>query len=93
MEAMISKIVGEIPVTAKRGLEDLLGRVLQPDQRVLVVVLSPSKSPEELVRREAVDGLRQLIASAQRHADEKGVTDDEIDSAVEEAMAHVRRRA
>jgi hypothetical protein len=93
MEAMISKSVGEIPVTAKRGLEDLLGRELQPDQRVLVVVLSSSTIPDELVRREAVEGLRQLIASAERHADEMGVTDDEIDSAVEEAMAHVRRRA
>lgn len=90
---MIAKTVGEISETARRSLEDLLGRRLQPDQRVLVMVFSAGETPDESVRREALIGLRQIIASAQRNADAKGVSDEEIDAAVEEAMAHVRRRA
>jgi hypothetical protein len=93
MEAMVTKSVGEIPDDARRGLEGLLGHELQPDQRVFVMVLSANPVPDEPTRRGAAQGIRSIIAQAQHHADALGVSDDEIDSAVEEAMAHVRRRA
>ncbi|HEV2971254.1 MAG TPA: hypothetical protein VGY55_14865 [Pirellulales bacterium] len=90
---MIAKTVSEISETARRSLEGLLGRQLQPEQRVLVMLLSPSETPDDSVGREPLIGLRQVIASAQRNADAKGVSDEEIGAAVEEAMAHFRGRA
>jgi hypothetical protein len=92
METIVAKTVGEISDSARRSLEDLLGQQLQPEQRVLAMVIAPGATPDESVRREALIGLRQIIASAQQNADANGVSDEEIDAAVEEAMAHVSDR-
>ncbi len=89
---MLSRNVTEIPEASRRSLEDLLGRQLLANQRVFIMVLDPSAVPDEAQRTSAAAGLREIIAAAQAHADQAGVSDEEIDAAVEEAMGHVRRR-
>ncbi|HEX4070558.1 MAG TPA: hypothetical protein VHX68_05295 [Planctomycetaceae bacterium] len=92
MENMLSRNVTEIPESSRRSLEDLLGRQLLANQRVLIMVLDPSAAPDKEQRACAAAGLREISAAAQAHADQAGVSDGEIDAAVEEAMGHVRRR-
>lgn len=93
MENMLSRNVDEIPEASRRSLESLLGRQLQEHQRVFIMVLDPAGAPSDATRREAAVGLRDIIAMAERHADAQGITEDEADAAVTEAMEHVRRRA
>ncbi|MBS0208976.1 MAG: hypothetical protein JSS27_08495 [Planctomycetes bacterium] len=88
---MLSRNVAEIPEANRRSLEDLLGKELTPNQRVFIMVLDSSAASDEGQRASAAAGLREIIASAQAHANRIGATDDEIDAAVDEAMAHVRR--
>jgi hypothetical protein len=55
-------------------------------------VLDPSDARIGAARIEAAHGLREIIALAERHANDQGVSEAEADAAVEEAMAQVRRR-
>lgn len=89
---MLSRNVGEIPEASRRSLEDLLGRRLQENQRVFIMVFDPTKVPSDEQRAGAAAGLREIIGEAERHAAAAGVSDAEIDAAVEEAMSDVRRR-
>ena len=91
MEAT-TRSVDELPEPALRTLENLLGRQLLAHQRVFLAVLPPTDRPDDESRRKGAQGLRELIAQAQQHADAQGVTDSEIDEAVGEAMAQVRHR-
>jgi hypothetical protein len=92
MENILSRNVGEISEPNRRSLEDLLGRQLQQNQRIFIMVFDPSAAPTDEQRATSAAGLREIITEAEKHADEVGATDQEIDAAVEDAMADVRRR-
>jgi len=92
MDAMIAKKVSDIPDAKRALLEELIGRHLGADQQVLIMVVNPIAVPSDATRRQAAAGIRQIIAEARARADAQGITEEEADSAVEEAMAHVRRR-
>ena len=89
---MITRTVNEIPDDARRTLEGLLGRQLEANQQLFVMVLSPSQVPNDETRQKAAQGLRELMAQAETHAAAQGVTGQDVDEAVDEAMAYVRRR-
>jgi hypothetical protein len=74
-------------------LEQLLGAPLEAHQRVYIIVEAPLAGPAESTRRPAARRMQELMARAQAHADAHGVTDQEMDAAVEEAMTRIRRRA
>jgi len=59
---------------------------------VYVVIDVPEPGPNPVVKLGALGRIQRLVAEAQAHADRSGIPDSEIDAAVEEAMAHVRRR-
>jgi hypothetical protein len=71
-------------------LEDLLGRPLQEDQQVFIMVLSPGSGPDEEARQAARAGLAAVFRKTAAHASEHGASDDEIDAAVREAARRVR---
>lgn len=93
MSALISRNVDDLPESSRQGIEQLIGTPLESHQRVYIVVDAPPPGPPGAVRLQAAERIRQIVAQAQAHADNKGVTDAEMDAAVEEAMADVRRRA
>ena len=92
MQNIVSHNVDEIPEASRRSLENLLGHELQQNQRVCILVLDPVASPTDDQRCSAAKGLRQLIAQVESHANEQGIREAEVDAAVEEALAQVRRR-
>jgi hypothetical protein len=85
--------VKDIQDSGKRWLEDLLGQRLREDQQVFIMVLSPGSEPDEEARRCARAGLEATFRKTEAYAQEHGIADAEIDAAIEEAMADVRRRA
>jgi hypothetical protein len=92
MDNLLSRTVTEIPEESRRSLEDLLGRQLRAGQRIFIMVLEPSVSRGDAQRAAAAAGLRDIMVEARAHADREGVTEEQIDAAVEESMAQVRRR-
>jgi hypothetical protein len=85
--------VKDIQDSGKRWLEELLGQRLREDQQVFIMVLSPGSEPDEEARRRARAGLESVFRKTEAYAQEHGITDAEIDAAIQEAMADVRRRA
>jgi len=89
---MITLLVNGLSEPDRRSLENLLGHPLAADQQVFVMVLSAGKVVDEATRRAAVHSIRRTLEKVDRHRVSSGITDEEIDAAVDEAMEHVRPR-
>ena len=92
MSACVSRNVDDLPDASRQSIELLIGSPLQAHQRVYIVVDDPRPGPSGQERLQAAQRIRQIVAQAQAHAELTGVSDSQIDAAVEEAMAHIRRR-
>lgn len=74
----------------RRSAERLLGRPLQDDQQLYIAAFKPGVVPDENTRRRALASMRQTFAKAETHAKQQGVSDSQIDEAVDEATDSVR---
>lgn len=77
---------------ARRGLEAALGEPLRDDQRVYVYVVTPGVAPSEEQRAAALADLKALREKGAAHCAAQGVSENEIDDAIEEAMSKIRPR-
>lgn len=84
--------VKNLQANGKRLLEDILGQKLQENQQVFIMVLSPGTEPDEAARQRARAGLEATFQKTEAYAREHGVSDEQIDAAIGEAMEHVRPR-
>ena len=55
-----------------------------------ILVFKPGVVPDENARRRALASMQRTFAVAEQHAQQQGVTDAEIDEAVDEATDQVR---
>jgi hypothetical protein len=92
MEATVTKSVHEISADERRTLEGLLGSSLLPEQQVLVMVYNPNAVSDEIIRRRAAESIRQTWKRVDAHVAAEGISADEFDAVIDEAMQHVRRR-
>ncbi len=83
--------VGNLEAGEKRLLEEMLGRPLQEDQQVFLMVLSPGADPDEESRRQARVGLEAVFQKTTAYAVEQGASENEIDAAIRDAAEQVRR--
>jgi hypothetical protein len=90
MSEMISRPVNDLSEPDRRLLENLLGHPLLADQQVFVIVYSAGELPDEAARRAAAENIRRTLDKIDRHRMASGITEEEIDAAVDEAMDHVR---
>ena len=91
MESFI-RSVDEIEGAPRRWVESGLGQQLRQDQRVMVTVLNVGVAPDDEARREAREELRRIRAEAAANIKAQGVSPEEVDALVDEAIAHVRRQ-
>ena len=89
---MIVRNVRDISPENRRSLESMLGEPLREDQKVCIAIV-PVTGPDEDVRRAAFARIEEIFARTDAYAREQGITEKEIDEAVEEAMQHVRHRS
>jgi hypothetical protein len=89
-EAIAVQSVKDLQASGKRWLEDVLGRHLEENQRVFIMVFTPGVIPSDAARREALAGLEATWADVEKHRKEHGIDDKDFDSAVDEAMRHLR---
>jgi hypothetical protein len=82
--------VKNLQAAGKDFLEGILGRKLEENQQVFIMVLSPGKEPDEAGRRQARAGLEETFRKTEVYAREHDITDAEVDDAIEEARKQVR---
>ncbi len=90
---MISFSVNEIPEPDRRSLENLLGQPLQANQQVCVLVFSAGKVADSATRRAAVENIRRTLDRVDRQRATRGIADEEVDAAADEAIEHIRSRS
>ncbi len=89
MESLVHN-VKDMPPERRRSFEAALGETLRDNQRVYVVVVTPGVEPSDQQRAAALADLRELGERGTKHRESLGVSVDEADQAVDEAMENVR---
>jgi len=80
----------ELPSDARRAVERVLGRVLEPDAEVSIMAFSPHDAPTGEARQKLA---RQLEDRITRTAESvRRVPDDEQEAAIDDALKHVRAK-
>jgi hypothetical protein len=92
MDLTTVRSVDTLDEPQRQAFESVVGAPLAPDQHVLIMVYTPSATPDEETRRRARENLDRIYAMADAHAAQQGVTQHEFDAAVDEALEHVRGR-
>ena len=78
----------ELPSDARRVVERVLGRVLEPDEEVSIMAFSPHDAPTGEARQELARQLEDRITRTAESVSD--VPDDEQEAAIDEALNHVR---
>ena len=84
--------VKDIDAEQKRSLERLLGRPLADDEQIYVMAFKPGVIPDEATRRNALKRMQSTFEKVDEHVRAHGITPEEIDEAIDEAMEHIRHR-
>jgi len=74
----------------RRWLEDSLGQSLREDQKVFIMAFTPGVPPDGTARQKAKKSLHQIFSKAEAHARQNGITQQQIDEAIDEAMSQER---
>lgn len=85
--------VMDIPASDRQALEHLLGTRLEPQQRVMIFTYTPGQLPADKAREVARRQIERMIATNQQLAINVGITAEEADAAIDEAMSLVRPRS
>jgi hypothetical protein len=91
MDPTATRNVNQIPADEKRTLENLLGSTLEPQQHVLILTYTPSVQPTDDARQFARERIVRTIAVNHQFATNEGISVEEADAAVDEALSHIRR--
>ena len=92
LEPITVKNVKDIQTGERHWLEGLLGHEVQDNQQVFIMLFTPGLEPSEAAREEARAGFRETWDKVQHHMQERGVSDQGFDAAVDEAMNSIRPR-
>ena len=80
----------DLPASARSAIEKLLGRGLRDDEEVSIMALDPHPAPSGEARRASAERLKGTLDQLADKA--RDVNCEEFDSAVDEAMNHIRPR-
>jgi hypothetical protein len=90
METVI-RDVKSLESDERRVYESVVGHALRDDQRVIIRVVETGNATDEAVRRAALAKAVEIARKGRAAADAQGVTAEEADAAIEEAIREVRR--
>ena len=82
--------VGDIQSGERRWLESQIGKPLDDHQQLFIMVISPDVPPDEATRDQALAEVSEILDKAHANAEAQGITPEEADRLVDEAVRHVR---
>jgi hypothetical protein len=91
MDGIAVRNVKQLPSQQKQSLEDLVGRQLQDDQQVFILAFTPGLAPSDEARAATMAGLKKTWEKVDQHMQTQGITPEEFEEVVNEAVEHVRR--
>ena len=84
--------VRDIDADKLRSLEHVLGHDLDADQQVVIRVSNVVAEPDEETRSNALANAAEIARRGRANASAQGVSDEEANAAIEEAIRHVRQQ-
>jgi hypothetical protein len=87
----IIRNVKDIEADKRSAFESVIGRKLRDNQQLFIQVIDVGVEPDEETRRNALDRAAEIARQGRANAAAQGVSEEEIDRAIDEAMHHVRR--
>ncbi|HEY7392398.1 MAG TPA: hypothetical protein VH640_28015 [Bryobacteraceae bacterium] len=81
--------VSDLPPDVRQAVGRLLGRPLEPEEHISVMVYRPHKAPAGRERAELARRLQERIDKTATRLED--VPDTELDALIDEAVDHVRR--
>ena len=91
MESFIQN-VKDIDADRLRSLEHVVGQNLNGNQQVAIRVVDIGTEPSEHIRNEALARAAEIARQARANAAAQGVSEEEVEAAIEEAIRHARQR-
>ena len=91
MESIVRN-VNEIEAAERQVYEQVLGQQLRDNQQVIIRVLTPGVMPDKPTRDAALQRAAEIARQGREHAASQGVSEEQIDAALDEALEHVRSR-
>ncbi|MGD0897756.1 MAG: hypothetical protein ABR915_07950 [Thermoguttaceae bacterium] len=88
----IIRDVSSIESDERRVYEAVLGHALREDQQVMLRVIELKKEPDESIRQKAREEFHELCGEGTENRQRQGISVEEADKALEEAMRAVRFR-
>ena len=90
MENIAIHKANELPSDARRVVERVLGRALEPDEEVSIMAFSPHQAPAGEARQTLA---RQLEARISKTAERvRDVSEDEQEETINEGVSHARSK-
>jgi hypothetical protein len=93
MEATSFSNVADLSQEQRLAVESMVGRPLQAEDRVFLVVLRPNREPTAEAKARARARVEQVFAQTDRYGQEHGITADEADAAIDQAVREIRSQA
>lgn len=91
MESAICN-VRDIETNQRRWIEAIVGQPLREDQQVMIHVIDVGIEPDKSVRTAALAEASELARQGRANAASRGVSEEELDAAIEQARRHIRSR-
>lgn len=92
MQTITTRNVTDLQPPDRQALEHLLGNSLQGNEQVFIMAYAREAKPDETARAAALERIKQVQSAVEKYAAEHGITAEEAEAAVDEAMEHVRPR-
>ncbi len=92
MESVV-RDVNCIESDERRVYESVLGHTLRENQRIIIRVIDVNREPDEVSRRAALGRAAEIARQGRAAVEAQGITAEEADAAIDEAIREVRRTA
>lgn len=90
MVQVVNRTVESLKADEKRVLQTWLPEPLEDSAQLLVMVITSRETPDELARQQARSEMNSVFEKVDARVKASRISNSEIDTAVEEAMNHVR---
>jgi hypothetical protein len=87
----ISRDVKSLETDERRLYESVVGHALHENQRVIIRVVDLETEPDQQARRAAMSRAVEIARQGREAAKAQGITEEEANAAIEEAIRDVRR--
>jgi len=90
MEASSFSSAADMSQSQRLAVESMVGKPLQAEDRVFLVVLRPDREPTAEAKARARARLALVFVQADRYGQEHGIAADEADAAIDQAVREIR---